>query len=295
MADTNGKVQEIISELSHTRIFSHLNKETLEEIAALGKIRTYAKGSVILEEGQVNHDIYFLLKGTVLIYSQGKFVGKQNRAGDIFGEVSVVSDGPISATVIAKDEVETVLIDGNIIGGFRSEKNSELVTVFYKLFSLSLLEKLKLSTTKARVFEDALRHVPSEELVDNNEIVERTEEQLLNNTLLTSIGVHTAEQAIMVVDINGDIVRLNLAAESLFDCIETDMVSSPLRSLCDSDSYDSIYAKLLDGGISSWTGELAYLTPSGKRFPAKVSLSAIQEPGGPPIGVFSIITAISKQ
>lgn len=295
MADNNDKVEEIISELSRTRVFSHLKKENLAQIAALGKTRTYAKGSVILEEGQVNHDIYFLLKGAVLIYSKGKFVGKQNRAGDIFGEVSVVSEGPISATVIAKEEVETIIIDGSIVGGFRSEKNHELVTVFYKLFSLSLLEKLKLSTIKARVFEDALRHVPLEELVDNDEKTERTEEQVLNNTLLTSIAVHTAEQAIIVVDTDGCIARFNLAAESLFDCIESDVISKPIRSLCDSDSYDSIYGKLLEGEISSWTGEMVYLTTSGNRFPANAYLSMIREPGGPSIGVLSIITGIGKQ
>ena len=286
---------QILEELSRTRIFSHLSREKLARIASLGESRRFGRGEILLEENQENHDIYFLIRGSVTVYSGGKRVANYGRAGDIFGEISVVSDGPTSATVVANDEVETIVIDGSVVGGFKSENDSELVTVFYKLFSLSLLEKLKLSTLKARLFEDAIGHLPLHALSEPGEHSERTVEQNLNNTLVTSLAVHSAEQAIVVANSEGRVVRFNLAAESLFFCVELEVLNQPISMLCERTSYEVIYPRLIGGEFSSWSGELEFVKSTGVVFPARVSLSAILGHQGERVGILSIITDITKE
>ena len=120
-------------------------------------------------------------------------------------------------------------------------------------------------------------------------------EQNLNSTLVTSLAVHTADQAIVIVDTKGRLLRFNLTAESLFACIEVQVIGEPIEILCGDDASSLIYLRLTDGEISSWTGELEFVKYTGQKFPAKVSASVIRGPEGENIGVISIITDISKQ
>ena len=149
----------MIGDLARTRAFSYLSREKLEIVVTLAQRRNFAKGSVLIEEGAENRDLFFLLSGTVSVYSGGKLIARYGRAGDVFGEMSVVSGARTSATVIANEAVETIVIDADKVGSFASVEDAQLVSVFYKLFSFALLEKLKLATIKARLFEDATRHL----------------------------------------------------------------------------------------------------------------------------------------
>lgn len=295
MNDPDKSQQEILLSISRSRAFSHLEKEKLGHIASLANFRRFSKGDTILTEGDENHDLYFLLKGSVSVYSGGKFVCRYGRAGDIFGEMSVVAEAPVSATVVTNEDVETIIIDGGIVGGFKSANDHELVTVFYKLFSLSLLEKLRLTTLKARLFEDATRHALLQPFDDGNEFIDKTVEKTLNDTLLTSLAVHTADQAIVVTDPQGRVSRFNLAAESLFSRIELQVAGRPIKDLCEEQSYNAIYPKLLDGELSSWSGELTFIKAEGRKFPARTNISIIRDQNGLQIGLLSIITDISKE
>ncbi len=295
MTDLNEKYREIVSDLSRSRVFSHLTKEKLEQIASLGTPRNFSQGSTILQEGLENHYIYLILKGSVSVYSGGKLVARYGRTGDVFGEMSIVTGQPTTATVIANEDMETLEIDGAFIGGFKWEQDSELVAVFYKLFCLSLLDKLKLTTLKARLFEDAIRHAPLNDLSQPDDLSERTVQQNLENTLLTSLGIHTADQAIVVADAQGRVVRINRVAESLFQLIEVQVFRKPMKTLCEEKSYSNIYPKLIKGEISSWTGELEFVKADGRNFPGGASLSVIQDQQGAQIGILSIINDLTKQ
>ena len=295
MTGLDKTIKEIISDLSRSRVFSHLKKEKLEQIASLGTSRKFIQGSIILQEGLKNHYIYLLLNGSVSVYSGGKLVARYGRTGDVFGEMSVVSGQPTTATVIANDDMETLEIDGAFIGGFRWEQDSELVAVFFKLFCLSLLDKLKLTTLKARLFEDAIRHAPLNDLSQPDDLSERTVQQNLENTLLTSLAIHTADQAIVVADSLGRVVRINRVAESLFQLIEVQVFRKPMKILCEEKSYSHIYPKLIKGEISSWTGELEFVKADGQNFPGGASLSVVQDQQGAQIGILSIISDLTKQ
>ena len=295
VSDSGVSTEELLLALARVRSFSHLGKEKLKLLVELGEYREFSQGSTILSEGEENQDLFFLLKGTVSVYSGGKFICRYGRAGDLFGEMSVVSEGVVSATVVTNDNVEALVFDGNIVGGFKSSNEHELVTVFYKLFSLSLLEKLRLTTLKARMFEEAIRHAPLRAVTETDPIFGKSVEKQLNDTLLTALAVHTAEQAIVVADPEGRIVRFNLAAESLFSVIELQIAGKPLQTLCEEHSYQKIFPSLLEGKISSWSGELIFLRRDGWPFPARTSISTIQDLEGNQIGLLSIITDISKE
>lgn len=277
---------EVLAALAKSRAFSHLAPEKFQQIVGQSAFRRFPQGSLILQEGQPNSEVFLLLKGSVSVYSGGMLVGRYGRAGDTFGEMSVVSGSPASATVVANDGVEVLVLDVSAFQEFHTGSDSELEALYFKLFAFSLLEKLRLTTLKARLAEDAILRVPSFESAELNTIA-ATEEvaKHLNEILLVSRAIHMADRAIVVTDAEGRIVRINLAAEKLLACIELEVAGHPLEEIFESGGGHSIVTRLIAGTISRWEGEMRLRKRNDTAFPARVSLATTLDAKGQCIGL----------
>ena len=150
----------IIDSIKDMRLFSHLPYEMLLRIIPLSEITEYPHGSKIIKEGQIdNTKIFFLLEGNVKIYAGNEYILTLRRKGDIFGEMSVITDHPCSADVVADSRVTVLSIKAKDIGKY-SDSNADLLQdVIFRLFSVILAEKLELTTKKAKNFEAANRYL----------------------------------------------------------------------------------------------------------------------------------------
>jgi CRP-like cAMP-binding protein len=73
---------------------------------------TYAKGTLIFNEGESANALYILGKGAVdLKIGDGKTVYRLTAASDIFGWSSLVENAQYTATAIATTEIQAVKID----------------------------------------------------------------------------------------------------------------------------------------------------------------------------------------
>jgi CRP/FNR family cyclic AMP-dependent transcriptional regulator len=70
----------------------------------------FPAGHVLIKQGGRSGTLYVLKSGEMEVLRDGKFVSAVNRAGAIFGEMSVLLDQPHSATVRAVTEIEVYLI-----------------------------------------------------------------------------------------------------------------------------------------------------------------------------------------
>lgn len=72
--------------------------------------RTYQAGQALFLEGQQSHELYMLLSGGVDIQMHGQIIASVNEAGSVFGEVSFLLESPRTATVIANQPSEFLVI-----------------------------------------------------------------------------------------------------------------------------------------------------------------------------------------
>ena len=110
--------QEILEYLKRSRLFSHLPKRILEQLLPLSHLEDYPSGSEILTEGAANTKVFFLIRGAVSVYVGGNKISELRRKGDIFGEMSIISNKPCSASIIAKTPLRLFSIKARHIGKY---------------------------------------------------------------------------------------------------------------------------------------------------------------------------------
>ena len=115
----------------------------LEDLLTHSKIRKYEDGEEIIKEGDNDRWFYFLLKGKVRIVRTGEELAILRSAGDIFGEMSLISTSVRSTSVFAVGETTCFATDASIIDKLLGSDKIALCYILYRAFSIILTERLK--------------------------------------------------------------------------------------------------------------------------------------------------------
>jgi sigma-B regulation protein RsbU (phosphoserine phosphatase) len=104
-------------ELASIAIFRGVDRVAVGEVLKDCPIRTVPAGTILLETGQTNETIHFLLSGELAAqledpHSPG--TGIQILPGESVGELSVIDGKPVSAYVIAQSESRVLDLPGSI-------------------------------------------------------------------------------------------------------------------------------------------------------------------------------------
>lgn len=99
--------------LNRVPIFAPLADDETEQLANASTSRVYAPGEPIVRKGKEGNSMFVILRGSVKIQipenSYQKTVGKLG-ANDFFGEMSLLTGEPRTASVIAEEETEVLQI-----------------------------------------------------------------------------------------------------------------------------------------------------------------------------------------
>src|SRR5579864_9009862 len=99
----------ILTEVAHLRELSDGERAALAERI---DVHQYAAGETIFNYGDPGHALYIIRSGVVEIFiknDQGeKIVLETSGPGDIFGEISLLDNGPRTAWVAAINDVEVL-------------------------------------------------------------------------------------------------------------------------------------------------------------------------------------------
>lgn len=92
--------------LKQVPLFSDLDENERKQIANSMKQRTFSAGQEIAVEGESGVGFFVIEDGTAKVTVHGEQV-RTLGAGDYFGEVALITQGPRSATVTAETDLKT--------------------------------------------------------------------------------------------------------------------------------------------------------------------------------------------
>jgi CRP-like cAMP-binding protein len=100
--------------IERSHLFKGLEKEDLTGLYEAGRLLTFKAGQAVVREGDPGTEMYVIMTGTVKVITgpaQAPVELAQLKRGAFFGEVSVLTGQPRTATVLAVDEVELIAFD----------------------------------------------------------------------------------------------------------------------------------------------------------------------------------------
>ncbi|MBV9409975.1 MAG: cyclic nucleotide-binding domain-containing protein [Acidimicrobiia bacterium] len=93
--------------LGRVDLFQGLSPKDLAQVADMTKERNFAVGQSITEQGETGGRFYILIEGEADVMI-GDDVVNSLKAGDSFGEISLIDGQPRTATIVARSPVRTL-------------------------------------------------------------------------------------------------------------------------------------------------------------------------------------------
>ncbi len=145
----------ILNEVAHLRELSHNERAALAERIDLLR---YDAGQTIFSFGDPGHALYIVRSGEVEIYvknDQGeKIVLETSGPGDIFGEISLLDNGPRTAWVAAVGNVEVLRLD------------REHFEDYVRQYPPAALNLLSVAARRLRKSDEVIRHTVTRNVND---------------------------------------------------------------------------------------------------------------------------------
>ncbi|PYS99120.1 MAG: hypothetical protein DMF63_13705 [Acidobacteria bacterium] len=106
-------VNTVSERLQQVPLFTPLAEDEVERLAKASTTRVYAPGEAIVRRGQEGNSMFVIVRGSVKVQIPENNIQKTIntlRANDFFGEMSLLTGQPRTATVIAEEETEVIQI-----------------------------------------------------------------------------------------------------------------------------------------------------------------------------------------
>jgi CRP/FNR family transcriptional regulator, cyclic AMP receptor protein len=95
--------------LKRVPLFAGCSKSELRELAKTADELDLREGTVLTREGRPGREFFVLIEGTARVSKAGRKIAEVG-AGDWFGEIALITNGPRTATVTATSPVDVLVI-----------------------------------------------------------------------------------------------------------------------------------------------------------------------------------------
>ena len=99
----------LAAELQRNDVLREIGADRLAELLAAAETMVFGAGETVIREGDDGDYFYHVYSGEVHVLKQGQVIARL-RAGDFFGEISLVTGEKINATVVAESESVLILV-----------------------------------------------------------------------------------------------------------------------------------------------------------------------------------------
>jgi len=104
-----------LKELAASSLFASFNREALVEVLASTEVRSFHSGDIIVTEGESGSSLFLIVSGVVKVFTRtgdgGNLPLAELGLGDFFGEVSLMTGKPRTATITAHTDTTLIELD----------------------------------------------------------------------------------------------------------------------------------------------------------------------------------------
>ena len=147
-SDYLSEERNLIVDLKELPIFASLGDEDLRHLQRMSRLRMFAPGETIVEEGRDDAWIYFLIYGKVKIVKHNREISVVDKGGDVFGEMGFIDGSPRCASAYADGDTVCLALDSAYLENLSGEDKFSLGYVLYRILSVILAEKLREATAE---------------------------------------------------------------------------------------------------------------------------------------------------
>jgi len=126
-------VEQHFGELRKLDIFKPLNDHSLVDLTLLLEFKTIPKDKRVVKKGAPGNHLYIIMKGLAAVIGDGGSKVAEIKAGEIFGEMSLLSGEPVSKSIHTVEDTQVAML---------SVKNFRDVLTRYQILQLFLLKML---------------------------------------------------------------------------------------------------------------------------------------------------------
>ena len=136
-------MQEKWKTLRFLAFFKDFSDEQITEVVNACEWKEFAKGEIIITEGEQETAFYIIAKGGVDVVKNDKVVGIMKQ-GDCFGEIAFLTRQPRNATIAARTEVSLMSVSASLM----EQASTETQVRYYRIFLENLIARLSQATDK---------------------------------------------------------------------------------------------------------------------------------------------------
>ena len=136
-------MQEKWKTLRYLAFFKDFSDEQITEVVNASDWNEFAKGEVIVTEGEQETAFYIIAKGGVEVVKNESVVGRMKQ-GDCFGEIAFLTSQPRNATIVARTEVSLMRVSTSLM----EQASTETQLRYYRIFLENLIARLSQATDK---------------------------------------------------------------------------------------------------------------------------------------------------
>ncbi len=160
----NAKIADVLHVLTTYPFFRNINPKQLTSILHTASIKKYKKNGIIIHKGDPGRDFYVIISGKVNVLNDAGIPIATLNEGEVFGEMSLICDEDIGATIQAKEDSEILNID-QINFKYMLDKYPVLHRYFTRLMAKRLSQSNKVrSEDYASGMMGKLEEIPPEAL-----------------------------------------------------------------------------------------------------------------------------------
>ena len=109
----SNEIGSMIHLFSDFAFFKNIDNQNLEKVIHFFKLNTYKKDDIIIRKGDPCSNFFIIVTGSVNVLNDGGISVSTLSKGDVFGEMSLICNERVSATIQVKEEASILYIDQN--------------------------------------------------------------------------------------------------------------------------------------------------------------------------------------